>query len=107
MAAKTMPEDTELGTIGDTIIFENDIVRVWRLDLDPGEIQAWHRHDLPYLVVPLTDGDNVMRFADGRERPTSEAPGDVLWREPGTPHELENVGTARYSNILVELKGKA
>lgn len=105
--SKEMPEGTVLGQIGDEVVFENDHIRVWRLTLKPGEIQSWHRHDLPYLVVPLTEGNNVMRFADGRERPTQEKPGDALWREPGMPHELENTGTADYSNILVEVKAKA
>ncbi|CDP52447.1 hypothetical protein [Devosia sp. DBB001] len=104
MSETGMPEGTRLGTIGDEVIFENDTVRVWKLELQPGEIQAWHQHDLPYLVVPLTEGDNVMRFADGRVKPTAEKPGDALWREPGMPHELENVGTARYANVLVEFK---
>lgn len=100
----TMPPDTTLGPIGDEVIFENDFVRVWKLSLEPGEIQSWHRHDLSYLVIPLTEGNNVMRFADGRVKPTSEAPGQALWREPGIAHELENTGTSTYANILVELK---
>ena len=104
MSETGMPEGTRLGTIGDEVIFENDTIRVWKLELQPGEIQVWHQHDLPYLVVPLTDGDNVMRFADGRVKPTAEKPGEALWREPGMPHELENVGTARYANVLVEFK---
>lgn len=99
-----MPEGTVLGPIGDEVIFENELVRVWRLTLMPGEVQSWHQHDLSYLVVPLTEGNNVMRFADGREKPTQEQPGDALWREPGIPHELANTGTAPYSNILVEIK---
>lgn len=99
-----MPEGTKLGAIGDDVIFENDTIRVWKLTLEPGEIQAWHKHDLPYLVVPLTDGDNLMRFADGRVRPTAEKSGDALWREPGMPHELENTGAATYANVLIEFK---
>lgn len=99
-----MPEGTVLGPIGDEVVFENEHIRVWKLTLKPGEIQAWHRHDLSYLVVPLTEGNNVMRFADGRVKPTQEKPGDALWREPGIPHELENTGAADYSNILVEIK---
>ena len=105
--SKPMPEGTVMGEIGDEVIFENESIRVWRLMLRPGETQSWHRHDLPYLVVPLTEGNNVMRFADGRERPTQEKPGDALWREPGMPHELENTGAADYSNILVEVKRPA
>lgn len=99
-----MPEGTPLGEIGDSVVFENDAVRVWKLELAPGEIQPWHQHHLPYLVLPLTPGNNVMRFADGRVRPTAEQPGEALWREPGAPHELENTGTARYANMLVEFK---
>lgn len=101
---KVMPQGTELGEIGDDVVFENDSVRVWRLSLEPGEIQAWHQHHLPYVVLPLTEGQNVMRFADGRERATVEKPGEALWREPGEPHELENTSTWTYSNMLVEIK---
>lgn len=106
MSSQGMPEGTVLGTIGDEVIFENEHVRVWKLNLAPGEIQGWHQHDLPYLVIPLTAGDNVMRFADGRVKPTAERPGEALWREPGMPHELENVGKTSYANVLVEIKVK-
>lgn len=104
MSAIGMPEGTVLGNIGDEVIFENELIRVWRLTLAPGGIQGWHRHELPYLVVPLTPGDNFMRFADGRSRSTTETPGEVMWREPGIPHELENKGAGSYSNVLIEFK---
>ena len=103
----TMTDDTPLGQIGKEILFENDHVRIWGLSLEPGEIQPWHRHDLPYIIVPLTPGDNIMRFADGRERPTQETVGGVLWREPGIPHELENRSDWAYRNVLIELKEAA
>ncbi len=104
MSEAGMPEGTTLGAIGDKVIFENDRIRVWSLTLAPSGIQPWHRHELPYLVVPLTPGDNFMRFADGRTRATKETPGEVMWREPGIPHELENRGEATYSNVLIEFK---
>ena len=100
-----MPEGTELGPIGDEVIFENEHVRVWSLRLPAGDLQDWHKHDLPYLVIPVVPSDNnVMVFADGRERSTVETPGDALWREPGAPHKLENRGTIDYQNVLVEIK---
>jgi quercetin dioxygenase-like cupin family protein len=104
MSEIQMPEGTVLGPIGDEIIFENELIRVWGLKLAPGGIQAWHQHNLAYLVVPLTPGDNFMRFADGRSRATKETPGEVMWREPGIPHELENVGQTPYANVLIEFK---
>lgn len=98
------PRGDTLGPIGDEILFENDYVRIWSIKLDPGQRQPWHKHELPYIVVPLTDGKNVMYFEDGRERETVEKPGDALWREPGIPHELHNISDWQYRNILIELK---
>ena len=83
------PRGPELGPIGDEILFENDRVRVWGVKLDPGERQAWHKHDFPYVIVPMTEGKNIMYFEDGREKmETNETVGGVLWREAGAPHEL-------------------
>lgn len=94
----------QLGPIGNEVVFENDTVRVWIVDLEPGSKQAMHKHDLPYLVIPLTDGRNVMHFLSGRVVNTDEKPGMALWREAGEPHELTNTSSWRYKNILVELK---
>lgn len=99
-----MPEGTKLGDVGKEILFENERVRIWGLSLEPGEVQDWHRHEYPYIVVPLTEGQNVMTFADGRERETVESPGMALWREPGMAHKLTNTSGWTYSNVLIELK---
>jgi quercetin dioxygenase-like cupin family protein len=97
----------QLGPIGDKILFENEEVRVWSVKLGPGQRQPWHQHHLPYLIVPLTKGKNIMVFDDGRERETHENPGEVLWREAGIPHELTNISDWDYSNVLIEVKVKA
>ena len=96
-----------LGPIGDKILFENEFVRVWSVTLDPGGRQPWHQHLLPYLIVPLTEGKNEMTFDDGRVRQTQEKPGEVIWREPGIPHELRNCSDWQYRNVLVEIKAGA
>jgi quercetin dioxygenase-like cupin family protein len=99
-----MPAGVELGAIGDAVIFENEAIRVWRLELAPKGIQPWHQHHLPYLIVPLTAGENIMRFADGRVRETHEIAGEVIWREAGIPHQLENAHGSTYRNVLIEFK---
>ena len=92
-----MSEETaskrQLGPIGDKIIF--------------GQKQPWHQHLLPYLIVPLTEGKNVMTFDDGRVRETHEKPGETIWREPGIPHELLNCSAWQYRNVLIEIKAGA
>lgn len=94
----------KLGPIGNAIVFENETVCVWTVDLEPGASQDMHQHLLPYLVIPLTEGKNRMTFLSGRIVETNEQPGMALWREPGEPHELLNTSTWRYRNMLVELK---
>lgn len=94
----------ELGPLGDKVIFENEHIRVWSVKLAPGDRQAWHQHHLPYLIVPMTKGKNIMYFEDGRERETLETPGEVLWREAGIPHELLNISDWEYRNVLIEFK---
>ena len=106
MAADTATTRT-LGPIGDKIVFENEFVRVWSLALEPGQRQPWHQHLLPYLIVPLTEGQNEMTFDDGRVRETREKPGEVIWREAGIPHELLNCSTWQYRNVLIEIKARA
>ncbi|MFL6798338.1 MAG: hypothetical protein ACJ8F3_13090 [Xanthobacteraceae bacterium] len=92
-----------LGPIGDRVLFENEFVRVWSVKLEPGGRQPWHQHLLPYLIVPLTEGRNIMNFDDGRTRETFEQPGEVIWREAGIPHELINSSDHQYRNVLIEI----
>lgn len=98
------PRGAELGPIGDKILFENEFVRIWSVKLDPGQRQAWHQHHLPYVIVPMTEGKNVMYFEDGRAKETNETIGGVLWREAGAPHELLNISDWQYRNVLIEIK---
>lgn len=106
MTNESATSGRKLGPIGDRILFENEHIRVWSVQLDPGAKQPWHQHLLPYLIVPLTAGRNVMTFDDGRVRETHEQAGEVIWREPGIPHELQNVSDWQYRNVLVEIKAK-
>jgi quercetin dioxygenase-like cupin family protein len=53
----------ELGAIGDRVMYENELVRVWDFVVDPGKSKGWHRHDLPYVIIPMTDGDIELKSA--------------------------------------------
>jgi beta-alanine degradation protein BauB len=90
--------------IGNTILFENDLVRVWALAVEPGKSKGWHRHDLPYVIVPLTDGKIEIESADGHVIRPEDKAGKAIWRDPGEVHDLRNLGDATYRNVLVEIK---
>jgi len=94
----------KLGPIGNRVIFENDHVRVWELAVKPGKSKALHRHDLPYVIVPLTGGRIEIESIDGRVYRPEEKVGEAIWRDAGEIHDLKNLGDAVYRNVLVEIK---
>jgi hypothetical protein len=97
--------DITLGDIGHHVVFENDHVRVWEVRLEPGEVQDWHLHHNPYLIVGIQAANNRMEFLDGSEpRHMAEEVGHVVYRDAGKVHKLTNEGETRYVNRLIELK---
>jgi beta-alanine degradation protein BauB len=92
--------------IGNRILFENDLVRVWELAVEPGKSKGWHRHDLPYVIVPITDGSIEIESIDGKVIRPQDVAGKAIWRDPGEIHDLRNLGTAIYKNVLVEIKNQ-
>jgi quercetin dioxygenase-like cupin family protein len=104
MAAKDINE-LELGPIGDRVMYENEHVRVWDFVVEPGKSKGWHRHELSYVIIPITEGNIELESAiTGQiDRPVSVI-GEAIWRDAGEVHDLRNVGDATYRNILVEIK---
>jgi len=94
----------EYGPVGTSIVFENDLVRVWEVLLEPGEKQELHQHELPYVIVAIESGNNRITNVEGETRDTEERPGHVVYQNPGQIHELHNIGTTRYRNRLIEIK---
>jgi hypothetical protein len=99
-----------LGDVATRLLFENDRVRVWEMELAPGERSATHRHDLDYVLVQL-EGD---RIAADFEPDTASAHrghveaavelGTTRFFARGGIETAVNVGTRRYREILIELK---
>lgn len=94
----------EYGPVGNSVIFENDLVRIWEVLLEPGEKQELHQHELPYVIVAIEPGNNRITNIEGETRDTDERPGGVVYQDSGQIHELHNIGTTRYRNRLIEIK---
>lgn len=93
--------------VGTRLLFENEQVRVWDLQLAPGEAIPLHRHEFDYLYVVIGDGTLQTEFPDG----TADAPremndGEVRYRPVAGEalHAARNVGPSPWRNIVVELK---
>ena len=107
MANGKTGSDVALGPIGNRVIFENDHVRVWELAVEGGKDKGMHRHDLPYVIVPMTEGDIEIIAIDGRSHKPKDVIGEAIWREAGEVHNLYNRGQNTYRNVLIEIKTAA
>ncbi len=93
--------------VGTRLLFENERVRVWDLQLAPGETTGLHRHTTDFLYVVIGDGTLQTVHPDGsREPPRDMHDGDVRFRaiHDESVHEAVNVGASPWRNIVVELK---
>jgi len=86
-----------------TLIFENQYVRVIREKVPPGVAQPMHRHRHG-ILAPLADAE-IESVDEGGGQPVRRQLkfGDASWREP-VVHAVRNVGKTELFNIRVELK---
>ena len=92
--------------IGSKLLSTNERVRVWRIDLQPGQRLGAHRHALDYFWVALTSGCGRQHLQDGSTRTVTYVAGDTRHFDFKTAeyllHDLENVGDDLLSFITVE-----
>jgi hypothetical protein len=104
------PEERVLGNVATRLLLENERVRIWEMDLAPGERSATHRHDLDYVLVQI-EGDRIAGVPEPDSRGTYREYIEATV-EPGTTRYIArdgvetavNVGRRRYREILIELK---
>ncbi len=84
------------GQVGSRIVSEDDRVRVWLIEMKPGERLAFHTHVLDYFWTATTGGRARSRYADGH---VAEADYDVgrgkhfaFSQGESMTHDLENIG---------------
>ena len=82
--------------------FENDRVRVLRVNYGPKEKSVMHGHP-DSVVVALTDTQSKFTLAGGKSEDRAFKAGETLWTPAGN-HMPENVGGKPMQVILVELK---
>lgn len=91
--------------VGQRVLLDDPLVRVWEVSLDPGQTQPWHLHHNPYVVLCLASSPGRMDWIDGSEpRFTREYVGGAVLRPVSPVHRLTNIGPDHYRNRLIELK---
>jgi hypothetical protein len=96
---------------GDTLLFENDRVRVWSLTLAPGEFGLWHSHKHDHVLIwPNSGLSRGQMWGDSETSGTQDAHDNyVMFKAVGdtglAPHRLHNVDTKTTTHFIVELLG--
>lgn len=93
-----------LGQVANHLLFENERVRVWRMELAPGEASDFHAHTLPYLLC-IVEGESIdADFEDGRTLHLPVEPGKVFFVPAGARETAVNRSRVPFREILIELK---
>jgi predicted metal-dependent enzyme (double-stranded beta helix superfamily) len=102
--------ERKLGGIATRVLLENDRVKIWEMDLAPGEESDIHEHTMDYILVVL-EGDRIagvpQEDSAGLYNEYVEVdvnPGDHFWIEKGGIETARNIGQKRYREIAIELK---
>ena len=97
-----------LGPVANTVIFEDDRLRVWEMVLEPGDRSALHHHEHDYYLAILS-GDQIAGIPpkdSGQDPFLCVVPedGNFVPIPKGGTEWAFNVGTKTYREILIELK---
>jgi hypothetical protein len=93
--------------VGTQLWFQNDRIKVWEVNLAPGERGPFHSHTHRYFWTVVEPGIGRQRSPDGVVKVRRYELGDTQYSEhsPADPmiHDLENAGATRLRFVTVEL----
>jgi quercetin dioxygenase-like cupin family protein len=89
-----------------TVKIDNDHVRVTHWRFPPGAHTGPHRHELPYVIVPLTTGTLAITSA-GSEASAALAAGEPYFRPAGVDHDVANPNPHDFAFVEIELKRRS
>ena len=91
-----LAEASHVGQVGSRIVSENDRVRVWLIEMQPGERLPFHTHVLDYFWTATTAGRARSRYADGQVVEMDYEVGATrhfaFAKGESMTHDLENIG---------------
>lgn len=93
--------------VGTRLWFQNDRIKVWEIDLAPGERGPFHAHTRRYFWTAVEGGTGRQRSPDGTLKVRRYEVGDTQYSEPSLAdpmiHDLENAGETTLRFVTVEL----
>ena len=97
-----------MGDVANTLLYEDAHVRVWEMNLEPGEHTDLHHHAVDYILV-IDSGDlvaGIPPLESGVDPFVGKIPpnGNTVRVPAGGTEWALNVGDETYHEILIELK---
>jgi quercetin dioxygenase-like cupin family protein len=94
--------------VGSTLLSETDKLRVWMINLQPGERIGFHRHVLNYFWTSVNGGHGRQHVHDGTTVEYTYVPGETRHEVYGVGefkvHDLTNLGDKEMIFMTVESK---
>jgi quercetin dioxygenase-like cupin family protein len=98
----------EYGPVATRMIFDNDDVRVWEMDLAPGGVCGLHHHTMDYVLFILSGANVGAQSPDGRKMMPFPVKARATYFVPaGGIESAHNMGDTRFFEALFELKRPA
>jgi quercetin dioxygenase-like cupin family protein len=85
------------------LIISNEFVRGFAVEIAPHDRTLCHHHAHEYLIYVAGDAQIMSAPRDGNPMTHSYQDGDCEFSPPGLVHVVENLGDAKFRNLLVEL----
>ncbi len=87
-----------------TVKVDNARTRVTEWRFPPGAATGWHRHEMDYVVTPMTTGPLTMADSAGSETQAELITGQPYFREQGVEHDVINNNDFEFVFVEVEFK---
>jgi quercetin dioxygenase-like cupin family protein len=86
-----------------TVQIDDALVRVTEWRFAPGAATGWHRHEYPYVVVPMSTGQLAIESLNGTS--TAElVQGRSYTRAAGVEHDVRNANAFEFVFVEIEIK---
>jgi quercetin dioxygenase-like cupin family protein len=88
-----------------TVQLDNGTVRVTEWRFAPGAATGHHRHEHPYVVVPMTSGTLAITGPAGAASTAELRAGQSYARPAGVEHDVRNANSFEFVFVEIEILG--
>lgn len=86
-----------------TVQIDNPRTRVTEWRFAPGAETGWHRHEMDYIVVPMTSGTLLLETDEG-SKSSALRTGESYYRDKGARHNVVNANDHEFVFIETEVR---